>query len=100
MNIKCYHISPSKNRNSILNNGLLPKSKIEGLIQYEPRIFFSTDLSNLGFDFVGFDNVDCWEFEIDSETIKPDNISGSTNHFYITEKIPTSQIRLNELFSV
>ena len=53
MNIKCYHISPARNRASILDNGLLPKSKIEGLIQYEPRIFFSTDLSNLGFDFVG-----------------------------------------------
>lgn len=94
MIIKAYHISPIKNRSSILNSGLLPKSKKDGLIKYEPRIFFSTNIENLGFDFVGYENIDCWEFDVDSEAIKPDNISGSTNHFYIETPVKSSKLNI------
>lgn len=94
MILKGYHISPIKNRSSILNNGLLPKSKKIGLIKYEPRIFFSTDIENLGFDFVEYENIDCWEFEVNSETMKSDIISGSTHHFYIETPIKTNELNL------
>lgn len=96
--MKAYHISPTKNRQSILRNGLTPNSKKEGRIKYENRLFFSIDKEDLGFDFVNFENVDCWEFEIDPKIMKPDNYSGSTNHFYIFSKIPANKIRLAETF--
>lgn len=100
MLLKAYHISHRKNRDSILSNGLLPKSKDSGIIQYPPSIFLSLSTQDLGYDFVDYENVDCWEFEIDSEKIKPDLFSGSTNHFYTTEKISPEKLSLNELFSV
>lgn len=96
--MKAYHISPIKNRQSILRNGLIPNSKENGRIQYEKRLFFSIDRNDLGFDFVNFENVDCWEFEVEPKTMKPDNFSGSTNHFYITSKIPADKIRLAQTY--
>ncbi len=92
--MKAYHISPIKNRESILKNGLIPHEKTSGRIQYEPCIFFSTDKNDLGFDYVDYENVDCWEFEVDSKKIKVDTFSGSTNHFYIKNPIPFSEIKL------
>ncbi len=100
MTVKAYHISHKKNRNSILTNGLIPSGKYSGTIQYEPSIFLSLSTQDLGYDFVNYENVDCWEFEIDMEKIKPDNFSGSTNHFYTTEKISPDRLSINELFSV
>jgi len=82
MFVKAYHISHRKNRDSILSNGLLPKSKDSGIIQYPPSIFLSLSTQDLGYDFVDYVNVDCWEFEVDSERISPEKLS------------------LNELFSV
>jgi hypothetical protein len=96
--IKAFHISPKKNRYSIEKNGLVPHEKQEGRIKYGPRIFFSTSDKDLGFDFVNFENVDCWEFEVDSKIIKPDEFSGSTNHFYIEHYIEPKQIRLLESY--
>lgn len=94
MKIKAYHISHRKHRESILKNGLLPSKKTFGRIRYGLRLFFSTDAKDLGFDYVGYDNVDCWQFEIDVNLLKRDLISGSKNHFYIKRKIPSSQIKL------
>jgi len=98
--LKAYHIARKKNRNSILKNGLIPFGKNSGRIQYGPRIFFSIDTNNLGFDYVDFENVDCWEFEIDSNQIKKDPVSNCPNHFYIETAIKPSRLKLNELFSV
>lgn len=94
MKIKAYHISPRKNRASILKHGLLTASKTIGRIKYGHRIFFSTDLDNLGFDYVNFENVDCWEFEVDSKSIKKDQISNCKYHFYIESSIQPSKITL------
>jgi hypothetical protein len=94
MKIKAYHISHRKYRQSILANGLIPASKTDGRIQYGPRIFISTNTADLGFDFVNFENVDCWEFEVDSASIKPDLFSGSTNHFYIENAVRPGLIQL------
>lgn len=99
MILKAYHISRKKNRDSIIKNGLIPSAKNSGRIQYSPRIFFSIDSKNLGFDYVDFENVDCWEFEVDSEQIKKDTVSSCPHHFYIETAVKPSKLRLNELFS-
>jgi hypothetical protein len=92
--IKVYHISRSKNRESILKDGLIPHEKNWGRIQYAPSIFLSTDPNNLGFDYVDYENVDCWEFEVDGSQIKKDPFSGSTSHYYISEAIPADKLTL------
>lgn len=91
---KVYHISHSKNRESILKNGLIPKEKKEGLIQYPPCIFFSTNKKDLGYDYVNYENVDCWEFKVDSKDMKKDNFSKSNNHFYIKTPINPDKLKL------
>jgi hypothetical protein len=96
--IKVYHISHSKNRYSIQKNGLIPHEKTEGRIQYSPRIFISIDKEDLGFDYVNYENVDCWEFEVDSNSIKKDEFSSSKNHFYVEEFIPAEKISLIESY--
>jgi hypothetical protein len=98
LKIKAFHISPRKNRTSILKHGLLTSSKTTGRIKYGPRIFFSTDVDNLGFDYVNFENVDCWEFEVDSKSIKKDLISNYKCHFYIENSILPSKITLKKSY--
>lgn len=94
MNIKVYHISPIQNRKSILKYGLIPNQKNFGRIKYGPSLFISTNKKDLGFDYVNFENVDCWEFEVDSKTIKKDPFSGSSNHFFIEKHIAASKLKL------
>jgi len=94
LKIKAYHISRFKNRDSILKNGLIPKGKNSGLIQYPPSIFFSIDINDLAYDYVDFEYVDCWEFEIEYSKIKSDTFSYSKSHYYINEPIPPSDIKL------
>lgn len=98
MIIKAYHISRTKNRESIFKNGLIPHEKDFGIIKYEPRIFISTDDKDLGFDFVDYENVDCWQFNVDSKEIKPDIFSGSTNHFYINTTINPSELKILKIY--
>lgn len=98
MKIKAYHISPKKNRPYILAKGLLPADKNSNRIKYGPRLFFSTNKEDLGFDFVNFENVDCWEFEVDSNLIKSDEFSGSTNHFYIEQRVAADKVKLFESY--
>ena len=94
MKIKAYHISPIKNRESILKNGLILSEKDSGRIQYGPRIFFSINDKDLGFDYVGYEHVDCWEFEVNSNSIKKDPFSGSSNHYFIIEPVGSSKVSL------
>jgi len=94
MLIRCYHISRQKNRTSILKNGLIPSGKTEGRIKYKPRIFLSTSINHLGYDYVDFENVDCWEFEVEEELLKRDEFSGNEFHFYIEEKVGPGELRL------
>lgn len=79
---------------SILKNGLIPKEKKVGRIKYGPSIFISIDNKDLGFDYVDFENIDCWEFEVDLSSIKKDPFSGSSNHFYIEYHIPAYKLKL------
>jgi hypothetical protein len=49
--IQLFHLSPAKNRDSILTYGLIPKAKPTGtVIAYGPRIFVSTTYEEAAFD--------------------------------------------------
>jgi len=98
MKIKAFHVSHYKNRESIKRNGLNALSKNYGLIQYGPRVFFSIDKEDLAFDFVNYENVDCWEFEVDLFEIKKDPFSGSKNHFYIESGVSPDSVILKEYY--
>jgi hypothetical protein len=94
--VKCYHVSPIVNRESILKNGLLPKSKSEGSIQYEPRIFFSLSKMRLGLDYVDFENVDVWEFSIHRNFIKRDDFTSIKSFYYTNYRIQPENVKLIE----
>ncbi len=86
MRKKVYHITYPKNREPILENGLLPK-KSEKYILYEPRIFvFLPKEENdvlLAFYYTRDENMDIWEFEVDFNSLNKDENSNSDNHFWI-----------------
>ena len=92
--MKVYHISPIQNRNSILEKGLIATAKNEGRIKYSNRLYFSISKEDLAFDYVNFENVDCWEFEIDKSAIKVDDFSHSKEHFYIEKDVKPNLIKL------
>lgn len=94
--IFCYHVSSIANRQFILENGLIPKAKTEGLIKYEPRVFFSIDRDQLGFDYVDYFNVDVWKFNISRESLKRDENTSFKCFCYTNQKIDKSQIELIE----
>jgi len=94
MLVTVYHISPRKNRNSILQYGLIPKGKKEGRIKYKPRIYVSINKDDLAFDYVNYENIDCWTFSIDQKFLKQDTNSSSKNHFYIEVWIEKDNVKL------
>ena len=85
--IKCYHISKITNRNSILEKGLIPFAKKGEAITYKPRIFFSTDKNNLGFDYVDYFDVDVWEFELPKNKVFKDEFCSSDCFCYSNVKV-------------
>jgi len=92
--IKCYHISPIRNRQSILKKGLVPKDN--KAMNYSKKLFFSTDRNNLGFDYVDYSNVDVWSFVLPKSKIKADDNAWKECFCYISEKIPAEKIKLEE----
>lgn len=92
--VTCYHLSHRKNRESILKHGLIPKAKTDGRIKYGPRIFVSVSLEHLAFDYVGFENVDCWGFEVEASELEPDVVSGVKSHFFIVKRISPKDLTL------
>lgn len=96
--ITVYHISPKKNRDSIKKSGLIPQRKDSGRIKFEPRIFVSKDKKHLGFDYVNFENVDCWTFKIDSKLLYKDEFSSSDHHFYLECSIGPEKLILDSSY--
>jgi len=96
--VTVYHISPNKNRASIQKDGLIPKKKDSGRIRFEPRIFVSKSKSQLAFDYVNFENVDCWAFKIDPKFLLKDEFSSSEYHFYVECLIEPGKLILDSSY--
>jgi hypothetical protein len=94
---KVYHISLRKQRESILETGLLPKGcrdkecKWKGF-NYPPRIFVSTVFDDAyARDFVGYEQVDHWGFTVLKKQLQKDALS-KANHYFVS--FPISKQRL------
>jgi hypothetical protein len=92
--MKVYHLSHLKNRDSILKNGIIPHSYDGTHICYEPRVFVSIKKTDLAFDYVNYENVDCWEFDIHKTKLTKDNSVTNPNYFYTNEHISSDKIKL------
>ncbi len=81
--IQLFHVSPAKNRDSILTYGLIPKAKPAGtVITYGLRIFVSTTYEEAAFDYVNYDEVDVWTFYLPKRILYADDFSSYANHYY------------------
>ena len=90
---KLYHLTYKNRRESILKEGLLPKSYNGHIIKYEPRIFVSDSKKNLAFDYVGYEDVDVWEI-ITKQPVFDDPFSSFPGHFYLEKPIPPENLKL------
>lgn len=95
--VQLFHVSPVRNRTSILSYGLVPKSKTEGLlITYEPRVFVSSVYEEAAFDYVSFEDVDVWSFYMPKQFLYVDEFSDYANHYYIKVAVPWYKLTLLE----
>ena len=95
--VQLFHVSPAKNRESILFYGLCPKSKITAQgITYGPRIFVASIYEEAAFDYVNYEEVDIWSFYLQKKYLIPDEFSSYANHYYIEVPIPWYKITLFE----
>jgi hypothetical protein len=95
--VQLYHVSPIKNRDSILTYGLIPKGKPEGeLISYGPRIFVSSTYEDAAFDFVNFEDVDVWTFYLPKDLLHADEFSDYANHYFLLVPVAWYQLVLFE----
>jgi hypothetical protein len=92
--ITVYHLSNVKNRESILKNGIIPKSHSGNYINYSLRIFVTKVLDSAVFDYVGYDCVDLWKFDLDENLLITDSFSSSDNHFFINEIVYPDKLEL------
>ncbi len=95
--VQLFHVSPVKNRPSILTYGLIPTSKPTGsVITYGPRIFVSTTFEEAAFDYVSYEDVDIWTFYLPKHFLYPDELSSYANHYYIEVSVPWYKLTLLE----
>lgn len=92
--IKCYHVSPIKNRDSILKHGLLPKTN--KTFGYFKKLFFSIDKNVLGLDYVDYINVDIWSFYLPKSKIKKDKNGWHPSFKFTSHKINPKDLKLEE----
>jgi len=92
--VQLFHVSPTKNRESILTYGLVPKSKPDGYILYPPRIFVSTLYEEAAFDYVNYEDVDVWSFYLPKHLLYPDEFSSYANHYYTEHPVPWYKLSL------
>lgn len=97
-----YHLSPIRNRESILKNGLIPQSKNGKVIKYHSRLYLFSDKKNPPFDVVSHFNVDIWEVKVEKKFLKEDEFMtkscGGGNCFYVEENIKPLNIKLTGTF--
>ena len=96
-----YHLTHTSKRNSILEKGLLPRSKKEfgqSGIGYMKKVFLFSDLDDIPFSFVGGNGaVDIWEVKIPERAkVTKDpfaELDGHHTSWMVGRKIPPSDIR-------
>ncbi|RYG44367.1 MAG: hypothetical protein EOO01_19665 [Chitinophagaceae bacterium] len=97
---KVYHITFRKNRESILDKGLLPfgwqdKECRWRSFRYSRRIYVSTVFNDpYALDLVDYEGVDIWEFVALKKNLVRDDRASSANHFFIRDPVPPAAIRL------
>lgn len=95
--MKLYHLTPNRNRSSIMTKGLLLRAYDGFKIKYDERIYVSNSKKNLAFDYVGFENVDVWEITTEQEIYR-DLVSDDKGHFYLKNPISPKNIKLIKCF--
>lgn len=95
--VRVFHVSYCRNRESILRYGLTCKGQpARELISYEPRIFVSSTYEDAAFDYVNFEEVDVWAFYVCKQDLFPDEFSDFCNHYYLKNDIPWHKLYLIE----
>jgi len=92
--IKVYHLSPNKNRESILLDGIKLGSYNGKYLNFDSCIFVSNSKKIVAFDFVDYEEVDLWEFEIETEKLVIDTNTSEKGYFFIKEAIESSRLKL------
>ena len=92
--ITVYHVPHIKNRLSIYQHGILCMSSIEGRIKYDARIYVSITMEAIGIDYVGYEAVDIWSFEMEESFLHKDQYSQNPSHFFIKVDINPNKICL------
>lgn len=96
-----YHITHTSKRQSILEKGLLPKSKkgsgISG-IGYRNKVFLFSDLNDIPFTFIGGNGaVDIWEVKVPEKAkVQKDpfaEMDGHKTSWMVSRKIPPSDLK-------
>lgn len=93
-----YHVSPSKNRKSILQNGLVPNGRFGKFLSHKQAVFLFSSSERPPFEVTGGLDYDLWEIDCTSiKSIRKDNnqewSSGGT-WFMTDERIHKSKINL------
>ena len=95
--VQLFHVSPLKNRTSILTYGILPKSRPAGnLISYPPRVFVSSTYEDAAFDYVGPFEIDVWTFYLRKDFLFTDEFAALPNHYYLELAVPWYKLNLLE----
>ena len=95
--MKAYHLSWPENRESILKYGLIAnndKGYWGRKFKYNPAIFFSSSLKHLGWDFLDYENIDVWEFDVDKNNIEPDWDCSYKYWFSTQISVPPEKVKL------
>lgn len=94
--VQAFHISPAKNRDSILQYGLKPFSQSTGNISYPPALFISLTVENVPWGYFSSGEVDIWTFCISPKKLRPDTYGPPGKWFYTQETIPFYKLYLHE----
>ena len=90
-----FHVTPCKNRASILRHGLLCRGQPgKEIISYEPRVFVSSTYEDAAFDYVGFEEVDLWTFYVNKNEMYMDEFSDYANHYFLKNDVPWYKLNL------
>lgn len=98
---KLYHATHISNRNSILEKGLEPRmSKKFDHNHDDKRVYLFEDLKSHVLDFVGYENIDIWEVELDDSIVVNDDLiaknDGVDKCYFTNNYIPPSRLKIHK----